>query len=261
MSYARTILCHAAGVFASLAVVLASAHRSQGEPAQPHESIQRTFYVDSSDGMDDSDGLAPTQPWKSLDRVNAADLKPGDSVRFKRGGIWRGSLVPVSGEEGMPVTYTSYGEGPKPRLLGSLPRNRPEDWVRIEENIWATLPIEYTVGKQVFDLRQGEWSHHQEQGASIRRTRDETPQGALIRLACEASGTASNHIQLWGPTLPVEKGTQLQFTFRARCSKPFALPPMSICMSRSPWTSYASTLRHKTRARSWTRMAGVPGHF
>ena len=246
MNCARTILCHAVGVFASLAGALASAHPSQGEPAQSHENNLRTFYVDSSDGIDDSDGLAPSQAWKSLDQVNAADLKPGDSVRFKRGGIWRGSLVPVSGEEGMPVTYTSYGEGPKPRILGSLPRHRFEDWVRIEENIWATLPVEYSAGKQVFDLRQGEWSHHQEQGASVRRSRDKTAQGTLIRLACTASGTASNHIQLWGPTVPVEKGTLLQLTFRARSSKPFALPRMSVCMGRSPWTSYASTSATKS---------------
>ena len=200
----------------------------------------RTFFVDASTGDDANDGLEPARAWKTLDRVNGAELEPGDTVRFKRGEMWRGSLVPVSGEENLPVTYTTYGEGSKPRLFGSKPRHRIEDWVRIEGNLWATLPMEYTLGEQVFDFREGKWSHHQEQGAKVRRTQEDTPQGPVLRFECSASGTASNHVQLWGPVVPVEGGTQLQLTFRARSSKPFVLPPMSIRKGGSPWTSYAS---------------------
>jgi hypothetical protein len=40
--------------------------------------------------------------------------------------------------------------------------------------------------------------------------------------------------------LPVEKGTHLQFTFRARCSEPFNMPRMSIRRMGSPWTPYAT---------------------
>lgn len=243
MSYRRVLMCRVTGLVAPLAIVFASALNCQGDTSSPDARGRRTFHVDSAGGNDGNNGLAPDQAWKSLDRVNAADLKPGDTVQFKRGGMWRGSLTPVSGAEDAPVTYTSYGDGPKPLLLGSLPRHRPEDWVRIDENIWATLPMEYAVGVQVFDFLNGQWSHHQEEGASIRRTQEETPQGTLVRLACTTSGSASNHIQLWGPALSIEKGTQLQFTFRARCSKPFALPPVSIRKSGSPWTPYASATK------------------
>ena len=100
----------------------------------------RTFYVDSETGRDSNDGQAPDQAWQSLDQVNAAELKPGDAVRFKSGGVWRGSLVPASGDADAPITYTSFGQGPKPRILGSLPRSRTEDWVQVRENVWATLP-------------------------------------------------------------------------------------------------------------------------
>lgn len=243
MSYRRALTCRITGIVASLAITFAGVLNCQGDTNLPDDGGGRTFYIDSTAGNDGNNGLAPDQAWKSLDRVNAADLKPGDTVQFKRGGMWRGSLIPVSGTEDAPVTYTSYGDGPKPLLLGSLPRHRTEDWVRIDENIWATLPMEYSVGEHVFDFQNAPWSHHQEDGASVRRTQEETPQGTLVRLACTASGSASNHIQLWGPAVPVEKGTQLQFTFRARCSKSFALPSFSIRKSGSPWTPYASATK------------------
>ena len=238
MSFSPVFPCRIPGVLAAFAIVLTGTCNCLG---QTSDSNPRTFYVDSSCGNDDQEGLAPNQAWKTLDRVNEADLKPGDTIRFKRGETWRGSLVPVSGEEGTPITYTSYGEGAKPLLLGSKPRNRQEDWVRINDHIWATLPMEYIQGDQVADLRRSHWSHHQEQGASVRQTHEDTSQGTLIRLACVSSGKASNHIQLWGPTLAVEKGTQLQFTFRARCSKPFVMPSMSINQGSSPWTRYATS--------------------
>jgi hypothetical protein len=101
-----------------------------------------TFYVDSENGRDDNTGRSEEAAWRSLERVNAAALKPGDSVCFKSGGLWRGSLAPASGDSTGPVTYTSYGSGPKPLILGSRSRSRPEDWVEVQETLWATLPKE-----------------------------------------------------------------------------------------------------------------------
>ena len=57
--------------------------------AEPH--TQRTYYVDSELGKDTNDGLSDASPWQSLQQVNTADLHPGDTVRFKRGGVWRGT--------------------------------------------------------------------------------------------------------------------------------------------------------------------------
>lgn len=42
----------------------------------------KTYYV-ANDGCDENDGLSPERPWKTLDRVNAAPLEAGTSVRFK----------------------------------------------------------------------------------------------------------------------------------------------------------------------------------
>ena len=59
-----------------------------------------TWHVDSVGGDDAADGATPATAWRSLDRVNRATLAPGDRVLFKRGGLWRGTLHPASGEPG-----------------------------------------------------------------------------------------------------------------------------------------------------------------
>ena len=237
---AASIVCRiATPTFA--AIVLLASHATTGAAEPESKPEPQTFYVDSSDGDDHAPGTTPQEPWKSLDRVNSAELRPGDTVRFKRGSVWRGSLVPASGDESTPVTYTSYGEGPKPLLLGSRPRQRPEDWVRVNDSTWATLPLEYSLGESVFDFHKAPWSHHQEAGAKVRRTQEEASQGPVVRLECTSSGTSSNHVQVWGPGVPVGKGTLLQFTFRARCSKPLTMPSMSIRKGGSPWNAYATS--------------------
>jgi len=46
----------------------------------------RTFFVSNASGDDSFDGLSPQSPWRSLGKVNAADLQPGDKVLFHRHG-------------------------------------------------------------------------------------------------------------------------------------------------------------------------------
>lgn len=77
------------------------------------------YYVDSEYGDDSGDGLSPESAWRSVARVNAASFEPGDSVRFRRGGYWRETLtVPSGGAPGAPVTFGSYGSGPRPVIGG-----------------------------------------------------------------------------------------------------------------------------------------------
>ena len=63
-----------------------------------------TYYVDSQGGDDTYNGLAPASqargigPWKTLTKVNFTTFAPGDSILFKRGGVWLdGPLEPVNG--------------------------------------------------------------------------------------------------------------------------------------------------------------------
>jgi len=112
----------------------------------------QTFYVDATRGRDDRDGLSPETAWRSLKKVNEAPLGPGDRVLFRRGETWRGQLVPRSGDATAPITYSAYGEGPKPALLGSVAMNRPEDWHHEGGSIWATAAqVSPDVGNIIFD--------------------------------------------------------------------------------------------------------------
>ena len=48
------------------------------------------YHVDSRNGDDAGDGLAPERAWKTLDRVNGASFRPGDRVLFRTGSVWPG---------------------------------------------------------------------------------------------------------------------------------------------------------------------------
>jgi len=206
----------------------------------------RVLYVDSATGSDANRGDSPTGAWASLDRVSTASLQPGDTVRFKRGGVWRGTLIPHSGSKGVPITYTTYGEGAKPLLLGSVAKDDPSDWERNGENVWATLTPTWQATQVVADLRQSEWNYHREQGAKISTRVTEGATGRTHVVECEQSGSRSNHLQAWGPELDWEKAAEarfLQLRFRARCTKPFGIGSVRVMRGDKPWTTYASAGR------------------
>ena len=62
----------------------------------------------------------PKPPGKPANRLAA--LKPGDTILFQRGGEARKRLyASVSGEDGKPITYDAYGDGPKPKFRQRAP--------------------------------------------------------------------------------------------------------------------------------------------
>lgn len=87
-------------------------------------SVQATnYYVDSSLGSDTNPG-AETTPWKTLARVNSANLLPGDNVFLKRGGVWAETLTPpASGADGNPIIFDAYGSGDLPKITGNINGN------------------------------------------------------------------------------------------------------------------------------------------
>lgn len=200
-----------------------------------------TFHVDSERGRDDADGLTPDSAWRSLQRVNGAALIPGDTVCFRRGGLWRGSLSARSGKPGAPVTYAAYGEGEKPILQGSVARDVAADWEEHSPGVWATRRPTYTLREAGPDLRQSEWSCHQENGAQLTVERAGDATQVRYRLVCTASGTASNHIQFWGPAVPEDLPEILMMRLRWRSTVPFFPARLQIMRSGLPWTSYRSS--------------------
>jgi len=72
-----------------------------------------SVYYFSASGNDGNDGSIDS-PWKTISKLNAIQLKAGDSVRFEGGQTFAGNIIIDSadaGVNGKPVTITSYGKG------------------------------------------------------------------------------------------------------------------------------------------------------
>ena len=95
-----------------------------------------TYYVDATGGNDSNDGLSQGSAWKSISKVNGSTLAAGDQVLFKRGEVWRESLVvPSSGASGNPIVFDAYGNGEAPTITGAL--DLPSSsWTLDSGNIW-----------------------------------------------------------------------------------------------------------------------------
>jgi hypothetical protein len=78
------------------------------------------FYVDATAGNDSNTGRTTGDPWKTLAKVNAATMHPGEYILLKCGEVWYETLtVPAAGTTGKPITITSYGTGAKPIISGA----------------------------------------------------------------------------------------------------------------------------------------------
>jgi hypothetical protein len=215
----------------------------------------RTFFVSSASGDDGADGLAPQSAWRSLGKVNAAELRPGDKVLFQRGGSWRGTLAARSGREGAPVTYGAYGQGARPLLLGSVSRNDPRDWHQDADNVWATAEPSVTDIGSPGDLAAAAWSVYTEGGAKVKTavspSTEATP--ASLQIECIDSGARTNHIQLSMSRVSVRAEDAYVLGFRVRCTKPFAIPQVALMKQSAPWAGYAEGGSSPSAVRAgWT---------
>ena len=106
------------------------------------------YYIDNQNGKNENTGLCESCPKADHKGI---DIKPGDTVLFKRGGFYREKLVLVPGEEGKPVTFGSYGEGELPIFCSSVDLSSPGCWVEVRENVWkCTTPPAANVGNLIF---------------------------------------------------------------------------------------------------------------
>lgn len=98
-----------------------------------------TRFVDSRSGNDLASGLDPASAWRSLARVQRGSYGPGDSVLLRRGEVWSGESLLVSGvhgASGSPVVLSSYGDplAARPRVVssGRLLDVRSSSWLVLE---------------------------------------------------------------------------------------------------------------------------------
>ena len=77
------------------------------------------YYVSSSLGNNQNNGLTPMSPFKSISQLNSMIFNPGDSILFKSGEIFNGMFwVRGSGNPQNPIYIGSYGGTVKPILNG-----------------------------------------------------------------------------------------------------------------------------------------------
>lgn len=109
------------------------------------------YYFDAENGRDDNDGLSPETAKQTLPAVQFTGAKPGDTILFKRGQVFRGCMRP--GAKG--ITFSSYGEGKKPLFCNSIDASSPNCWVKTDaENVWMCnimIPFVKDVGAIIFN--------------------------------------------------------------------------------------------------------------
>ena len=111
-----------------------------------------SYYVSASIGNDSNNGLSPLAPISTLYKVNALGLVAGDSVLFQRGGVYRGQLLPHSGNVVQHLYYGAYDKGADPLLLGSVDVSDSSGWHEASANIWqSSQASSVDVGNLIFN--------------------------------------------------------------------------------------------------------------
>ena len=94
--------------------------------------------------------------------------------------------------------------GPKPQFLGSVARNRPDDWFEVSPGIWSTRLEKGAAGEQVASREAvSKWSASFQNG--VKGTcRTVTERGeTFLRVTCteKPADARATSLQLWGGAL------------------------------------------------------------
>ena len=93
----------------------------------------KSYYI-SPAGSDVNSGTSPASPWQTISKANSFTFALNDSILFKRGGIFYGSIV----VRGANLNFGAYGIGAKPIITGL---SIITGWVNLGGNIWEAPAI------------------------------------------------------------------------------------------------------------------------
>ena len=75
----------------------------------------RNYYVDAENGNDVNNGISAQKAWKSLDKLKDIELKAGDSILFRRGSVFTGTIeINAQGRSDCRIVIDAYGTGENP---------------------------------------------------------------------------------------------------------------------------------------------------
>ena len=110
--------------------------------------IAHAKIITSPTGNDANAGTSTSTPWQTIAKFNSvfASRSPGDSLLFKRGDTFYGSItISRSGSSGSPITIGAYGTGANPVITGFTTVSA---WTNLGSNIWestsAVSALSYT---------------------------------------------------------------------------------------------------------------------
>ncbi|MFB6318234.1 right-handed parallel beta-helix repeat-containing protein [Saccharicrinis sp. FJH54] len=110
------------------------------------DNVHGTNYYLSNMGHDTNVGTSVQKPWKSLDKINSSKFYPGDSILFRCGDEFSGTIIiPNSGTEQHPIVFSSYGYGAKPKFNGF---ERLNSWESLGNGIFKA----YTKAKNTLNV-------------------------------------------------------------------------------------------------------------
>lgn len=228
------------------------------------------FYVDAQNGNDANSGTTPENAWKTLRNVNTYPFQPGDTIALRAGQVWREQIrCRHSGKPDAPITYTRYGEGPKPELRGSLDMTRPELWKLHAPGIWVTPEDRIRTLGSFPEFQEGGWHHYSEGKAKTQwsvskdekgrnictlRTLQATDRACDIQLTCSAF------------TLPADRAFRLRCLVRLTqdgrsenlMSEELAKKMAScanLMMAGKPWSRYGTLRQSSVKpGEEWTEL-------
>jgi hypothetical protein len=94
------------------------------------------IYYISTSGSDNYTGLSDSSAWQTISKVNLSSFNPSDYILFKKTQTWRETLtVPSSGDASNYITFSSYGSGSNPQILGS---KQATAWYEVSTNKWCS---------------------------------------------------------------------------------------------------------------------------
>jgi hypothetical protein len=114
--FVHTFICRAGSLYRFLFFMLVLFLFTSFAGTKSHTpSHTVTYYIDSKNGSDQNSGTDARSPWKTLSLLSNIQLKPGDSVRLKRGSSFVGPFeIRSSGTAEKYITLTDYGKKTDP---------------------------------------------------------------------------------------------------------------------------------------------------
>ncbi|KJR46650.1 hypothetical protein UF75_2944 [Desulfosporosinus sp. I2] len=201
------------------------------------------YYVSNS-GVNSNSGMSEDSPWQTVEKVNSTAFVAGDVIHFKSGDAWREQLRPASGNENGYITYTSYGVGDKPLLLGSVNRSNKDNWKYEGNNIWILQSVDSVSNMDIssakIDISPAKIRLWNEGSSDVSSEVIEDGQNTSYALKCNNPGNKTSDIQIILLNgLNIKRDHSYNIVFSAKSTKSFKIPPIKLMKSTSPWTNYA----------------------